>query len=123
VFIAIADERDQWHEVGKKVIGRLKSEKIVISDFVISEVLTEIGRRSGGKSAYQLFHYFVDNCEIVYVDAKLLLESVATFLKFDGKLSLADAVSVNIMRKMGITDIISFDSDFDKVDEINRIYG
>ena len=43
-------------------------------------------------------------------------------LKYDGTLSLADAASVTIMDNMKIGEIISFDSDFDKVDFINRVY-
>ncbi|MEA3281401.1 MAG: hypothetical protein U9Q68_02415 [Euryarchaeota archaeon] len=39
-----------------------------------------------------------------------------------GMLSLADAASIAIMDNMKISEIASFDSDFDKVDFINRIY-
>ena len=45
-----------------------------------------------------------------------------TFLKYDGTLSFADAVSVEIMKDLGINQIVSFDSDFDKVDGIIRIH-
>ncbi len=44
------------------------------------------------------------------------------FLKYDGSISLADASSIEIMKKYGIEKIISFDSDFDKVDDISRIH-
>ncbi len=43
------------------------------------------------------------------------------FLKYDGSISLADASSIEIMKKYGIKKIISFDSDFDKANEIDRI--
>ena len=119
-FIAIADKKDQWHTNAKKLMPTL-NDKIVISDYIISEVLTEIGKRSGGKNAHQLFYFFIDNCRIIYVDSELLLDGELLFLKYDGTLSLADSVSVKIMQKMNITDIISFDSDFDKIADINRI--
>ena len=48
-------------------------------------------------------------------------KAMDTFLKYDGSISLADASSVEIMKKYGIKKIISFDGDFDKVDEIERI--
>jgi len=44
------------------------------------------------------------------------------FLKYDGTLSFADSVSVQIMKELKIEKIVSFDSDFDKVKEIIRIY-
>ncbi len=48
-------------------------------------------------------------------------KAMDTFLKYDGSISLADASSVEIMKKYGLKKIISFDSDFDKEKEIDRI--
>ena len=44
------------------------------------------------------------------------------FLKYDGTLSLADCTAINTMKELGITEILSFDDDFDKVDGIVRVY-
>jgi predicted nucleic acid-binding protein len=52
----------------------------------------------------------------------LAIEVADVFLKYDGTLSLADASSIVIMNNMKISEIVSFDSDFDKVDNINRIH-
>ncbi|KAF5415736.1 MAG: hypothetical protein C5S48_04975 [Candidatus Methanogaster sp.] len=121
-YIAIVDTRDQWHKKSLELSEHIENNISVVSSFIISEVVTEIGRRSGGKVAYALYNYFTDNCEIVYIDRYLLSESMEIILKYDGTLSLADAASVAIMDTMKISEIISFDSDFDKVDFINRIY-
>jgi predicted nucleic acid-binding protein len=120
-YIALADKKDQWHTKARNLTKYVENKETVISDLIISEVLTEMGKRSGGKKAHQIFEYFIDNCEIIYVNSDLLVESESHFLKFDGTLSLADAVSATIMLQKGIWDILSFDSDFDKVDGINRI--
>ncbi len=119
-FIAITDQKDQWHEKAKKIPIR---EDIVVSDLVISEVLTEIGRRKGGKVSQKIFYYFIDNCKVIYLDAESLFTAWQDFLKYDGTLSFADAVSIMIMQDLGIGEIISFDSDFDKVSGVNRIDG
>ena len=121
-YIAIADTKDQWYEKALELSEYIESNINVVSSFIISEVVTEIGRRSGGKVAYNLYNYFTDNCEIIYIDRDLLVESMGIFLKYDGTLSLADAASIAIMDNMKISEIVSFDSDFDKVDFINRIY-
>jgi hypothetical protein len=47
---------------------------------------------------------------------------MSVFLHYDGTLSVPDAVSVSIMAKKDIDRILSFDSDFDKVDGITRLY-
>jgi len=64
---------------------------------------------------------FVDNCKIEFINEEIMEKAMDTFLKYDGSISLADASSIEIMKKYGINKIISFDSDFDKANEIDRI--
>lgn len=121
-FIAVADRNDQWHAAGKALFPILADETILISDLIVAESVTIIGRRSGGKAGEQLYHYFMDNCDLVVTDEKMLKGGMQVFLRFDGTLSVSDAVSVFIMKKRSIDRICSFDSDFDKVAGIVRIH-
>jgi uncharacterized protein len=122
-FIALVDRKDQWHPAAKAMLPMLADETIVISDLIIAESVTIIGRRSGGKAGEQLYHYFTDNCDLVFTDEKILKGGMSVFLRYDGKLSVSDAVSVLIMERKSINRILSFDSDFDKVDGIVRIHA
>ena len=65
--------------------------------------------------------YIVDNCEIEYLDARTMPEVFQEFLRHDGTLSVADAHSAWLMSSRGIPEILSFDSDFDKVTGVERI--
>ena len=121
-FIALVDRKDQWHPAAKTVLPMLADETILISDLIIAESVTIIGRRSGGKAGEQLYHYFMDNCDLIVMDEKILKDSMSVFLRYDGTLSVSDAVSVFIMKKKNIERIVSFDSDFDKVEGIVRIH-
>ena len=121
-FIAIVDKKDQWHKKALKLSDYFKNKSVVVSSFIISEVITEIGKRSGGKVGYNLYNYFEDSCDIVHIDKDLLAESMEVFLKYDGTLSLADASSIVVMDMLIIKEIVSFDSDFDKVSHVCRIY-
>ena len=106
----------------KALLPVLEIETILISDLIIAESVSMIGRRSGGKAGEQLYNYFMDDCTVVFTDEKIIRGSMEVFLRYDGTLSVSDAVSVYIMKKRNIDKIISFDSDFDKVKEIVRIY-
>ena len=119
-FIGLADSKDQWHQQAVGVLNKIK-DKLMISDLVISETVTSIGSRAGGKAGKRMYDFFCDNCEIVYFDDELLDEGMDIFLKYGGKLSVADSVSVATMKRKGIKKIISFDSDFDRVKGINRV--
>ena len=120
-FIGIAREKDRWHKDALRVAER-NNEALLISDLIISESVTLVGSLEGGKAGKILYEYFVDNCKIAFIDSDLLENAMQTFLMYDGTLSLADATSVEIMHLFGIDRIVSFDSDFDKVNGIKRIH-
>lgn len=44
------------------------------------------------------------------------------FVKYDGSLSFFDSMYIYLMKKEKIKEIVSFDSDFDKVKGIRRIH-
>ncbi|HLB70302.1 MAG: PIN domain-containing protein [Candidatus Methanoperedens sp.] len=119
-FIAIAREKDRWHKDALRLAEKNK-ETLMISELVISESVTMVGSHEGGKAGKILYEYFVDNCTIEFINEEMMGKAVDTFLKYDGSISLADASSVEIMRKHRLKKIISFDSDFDKVHDIERI--
>ena len=47
---------------------------------------------------------------------------MALHLQYDGTLSVADCASVAVLSREGNGEIVSFDSDFDKVHGIRRIH-
>ena len=121
-YIGLSDKKDQWHEDAKRLMPFVHDNDIVVSNLIMTEVLTAVGKRSGGKEAHKRYLYFLDNSKIIYVDERIFDNAEKIFLQFDGTLSIADASSVLIMRMMSISQIVSFDSDFDKVDGIHRVY-
>ena len=118
-FVALADSRDKWH---KRALRLDVPAKLIITDLIAAESITIVGERGGGKAAQTLYEYFVDDCEVVFVDAELLDEAMALHLQYDGTLSVADCASVALMSRKGIGEIVSFDSDFDKVRGIRRVH-
>jgi len=119
-FIAAAHEKDHWHRRAVELVGELSDEKLV-SELVVEESVTAVGAIGGGKAGVNLYEYIVGNCGIVFSDRELLESAIQVYLKYDGTLSVADAVSVEAMRRRGIKKIVSFDADFDKVTGISRI--
>jgi hypothetical protein len=120
-FIAFADKADRWHKNAVKLSENIKT-GVVVSDYVIVEAVSTIGHRGGGKAGADLYDFLVHNFQVTYVDEELLKQSMDVYLGYDGTLSVADAVSVEVMRRRGINKIVSFDADFDKVVGISRIH-
>lgn len=119
-FVAIADDKDQWHGQAKKVpskpLGRL-----VVTELVVVESVSIIGNRRGGKAARTLYEYFQDSADIRFVSEGLFEEAMDLHTRFDGTLSVADCLTVSAMIREGDRRIVSFDSDFDKVRGITRV--
>jgi hypothetical protein len=120
-FIARVDRADRWHDKALKIPESTLADGM-ISDYVVLEAVTVVGRRKGGKEGVDLYEFLTDNFEIVYVDDEILKQGMQIYLKHDGLLSVADAVTVEIMRRRDVKDIVSFDSDFDRVPGITRIH-
>ena len=120
-IIALVIEKDQWHERALELLPKLKSEDKIITEAMIIESLNLIGSCLGGKVGYSIFKYIKDNFTI-YRSETLIDESMHYFLKYDGTLSLADCTAINTMKELEMTEILSFDDDFDKVKGIVRIY-
>ena len=121
-FIAAVRTKDQWHEKTGKIQKQIENEDKITSTFVLSEVLTHIGSRSGGKKGILVYEYINKTTKILNPNNNMIKNTTEKFLKYDGTLSFADALSLEIMEKHKINTIISFDSDFDKVKNIKRIY-
>ena len=88
---------------------------------MLSEAVTSVGSRKRGKVAKLLYDTLIDNFEIYYPTSVEIDLAMQCVLKYDGTLALADCLAVLIMEKMGISEIVSFDDDFDKVDGIIRL--
>ncbi|MEE8400964.1 MAG: PIN domain-containing protein [Candidatus Hydrothermarchaeaceae archaeon] len=118
-FIAIADRKDQWHERARKLSKN--AQKMIATELVLSESVTAVGARGGGKAGMALYEYVSDNCQVTFADMKMLDRAMKIYLMYDATLSLADAVSLVVMEDCDIKNILSFDSDFDKVNGITRL--
>ena len=119
-FVGLVDARDQWHSRAVRVVQTL-SKEIIVSDLVVAESITIVGSRAGGKAALTLYQYFRDSCTVDFADSALFDAAMAAHTRYDGKLSLADCVSLTIMARRKVSRIVSFDTDFDRVNGLERI--
>ena len=109
--------------MARAVANNLKSDK-VISDLVLSESVTGVAARLGGKAGSDVFEnlFYDTSTKVVFLNKRLCERTLHLYLKFGEKLSFADTLSVRIMYDRKIKSIVSFDSDFDKVDGVTRLY-
>ena len=111
-LVASLRVNDENHQRARAIAEKM-DDKMMISDHVLSELLTLLAYKEGNKTAYQagkdLLGSDVRIVHAVPEDIRPALELMRT----TPKLSMCDALSATIMQKLGIKKILSFDSDFD----------
>ncbi len=120
-IVGLVDRKDQWHEDARRISRRVPK-RPKLTNLVVTEAVTIVGNRSGGKPARLLYDYFVDQCEVIFVNRALMDSAVVQHTRFDGALSLADCATVCAMTAAADLELASFDSDFDRVPGLHRNY-
>ena len=111
---------DDWHESAVKVYNEIRNEKLVISNLVIAETVTILKNKLQTKDILEIYRN-IPNFFHVVDDNDLYDAAMNEFVKYDSSISFFDAMYVAIMKKEDILKIASFDSDFDKVDNLIRL--
>ena len=111
---------DDWHDSAVKVYNEIRNEKLVISNLVIAETVTILKNKLETKDILEIYRN-IPNFFHVVDDNDLYDAAMNEFVKYDSSISFFDAMYVAIMKKEDIFKIASFDSDFDKVDNLIRL--
>lgn len=113
--MALLDERDQWHEAAKRTAPRhMRQRPWRTHTLALGEVIAVIGSRAGGRAARDAYDAIRDTMDIWVPSLADLDSAMPHVLRFDGALSLSDALFVQSIAGEGGAAILSFDSDFDK---------
>ena len=120
VLIAFFRKEDQVHNRATELFNDIE-ESAGITTVTLSEVLTFIKGWDGGTRAKEVWNK-IEAADIEVLEIKEVLEDIIYFIEKFDKISFGDASSIAITKKFNIQKIYSFDSDFDLVPGIQRIY-
>jgi len=121
-FTAIVNKKDHWYEDSLKVAEKIVNMDKIVSNLIISESVTNVSSLLGGKIGKNVYYNIKDNYIIFEENRQIYDKTIHTLLHYNGTLSYADCLSLEIMKELDINKIASFDRDFDKVTGIKRIY-
>ena len=119
-IVAFFRKEDENNIMAVKLMEEIEQDAI-LSIITLSEVITIIKSRDGSKRAAQVWE-IIKNADIEILEVIGLLGQIYYFIEKYDSLSFGDASSVAIMKQRNISKIISFDSDFDLIPGIQRIY-
>ncbi|MBD3155078.1 MAG: PIN domain-containing protein [Candidatus Aenigmarchaeota archaeon] len=108
----------------KKFLERIYKNKFdaITSDFIIYICLIQIQNKSGSSEKMGKFMDFLTNLEALEIlrPSTSIISKALRFME-NYKLDFNDALVVASMVENNIDKLVSFDTDFDKVEEIERI--
>lgn len=119
-IVALFVSNDDWHNQAVQVYKKIKNNKLAISPLVIAETITVLKNKLETKEIMEIYRNLPNFFHIIE-DSACYDEAMREFIKYDATISFFDAMYVALMKKEKIDEIVSFDSDFDKVDKIIRI--
>ena len=117
-LIALENSVDQYHRTASRhwsELAKLSSHSFVTSSYVFVEVVTLLNNRRLHSKAVELGKNLLTSrlFNLVHVDEELFDEAWALFQKHkDKKYSLTDCVSFQLMKRLAITEALTFDKHF-----------
>lgn len=111
-LIGLLDPKDPWHADANTVHAKLSSKNTLhIHPLAIAEVTNRIAKTVGVASAEAAYTMIRDDLETHFPDAQDLDDAMDLVVRYDGDLSLSDALFVHLMGSKDI--VLSFDQGFD----------
>ena len=120
-IVALFVTNDRWHSQAIKIYQKIKNEKLIISKLVIAETITVLKNKLKTKDIREIYNNISRLFDVIE-DSNLFDGAMNEFVKYDSQISFFDSMYVFIIKEEQIEKLVSFDSDFDRVDGIIRIH-
>lgn len=120
-LLALINPKDKYNKRAIELKSIIGNEKRVINSSVLLEFANSLSFY-GGKKGNEIIQIIKKTHEIIYLNENDYNLSESFFLNYDGNINFSDCTILRTMEDAKINKIVSFDSDFDKVKGIVRIY-
>lgn len=125
VLISAAFPRERHHKEGSAIVTAIEDGIVgrpVFTDYILDELVTFIRRRKGPAESNEALDVMLysPHLSFVKVEDRHFEAGLQLFRTYE-RLSLTDAISVAVMRDLGIGFIFSFDGGFDGIPGVTRL--
>ena len=107
-------------ELSKNIHGK----EIVITNAILIETINLLTKKlnKNTNAIAEVFKFIKNEFRIIYETDESTNESLQILIKYSANIGLADAINIEVMKELGIYEIVSFDPHFDNKKGIIRIY-
>ena len=121
-LIGLIIDNDQHHTKAVELKPYLKNEKKLINNTVLVETLNSIKRTNHSIDTDEIINSILKLDDIDFLTKNDYFKSLELFNYYNQSINYSDCTMLYTMQQYYLNTIVSFDSDFDKVSTINRIY-
>lgn len=125
-LIGLILKSDPYYTRSHKLRKVIEKEKILINNTVLTEVLNSLkvinNRPNYEPKLENIFKFLFNDVEIEYLTMEDYIEARNIFKNYNQAINYSDCTILKTMQNHSVNKIISFDSDFDKINGIIRMY-
>ena len=121
-LIGLIIDNDQHHTKAVELKPYLKNEKKLINNTVLVETLNSIKRTNHSIDTDEIINSILKLDDIDFLTKNDYFKSLELFNYYNQSINYSDCTMLYTMQQYSLNTIVSFDTDFDKVSTINRIY-
>lgn len=125
-LIGLFIDSDRYHDKAEDLKGILSNEVVVINNVVFNEVMNSLEMTKYGPNynvnLEELFDFLFNKVVFHHLSRKDYFNAYLMFKHYNQAINYSDFTILETMMKYSINKIVSFDSDFDKIKGLRRIY-
>jgi predicted nucleic acid-binding protein len=114
-LLALFNPRDTQHQRACRFIQDAAGSRFVVTELILAETVTRLRARTDAGRAADVGAALLASSryEVLFVDPALVEAGLGNLRRFaDKRLSLVDAVSIAVIRSLGLDGSFTFDRDF-----------
>lgn len=120
-IIGLIIKKDDYESKSLQLEPVIEHEKKLINNTVFNEVLNSLTTTNSRYDVDELTDLLL-SYKIDFLDSDDYADAVASYKYYNHAINFSDCTILQTMIKNKVDTIVSFDSDFDKINGIHRIY-
>jgi len=115
IFVAFFHDKDIHHEEAAEIFKKAEKRKIIISDFLLNEIITVLLRKTGLKKTKKILDFLLNDETLVirHTSRDEFFEIVDIFKNQNDHLSFVDCSILWLSDQYGL-DVATFDKELEK---------
>ena len=120
-LIGLILKRDTNSIKSKQIKPLITYEKKLINSVILTEVLNSLNQINSKYNLNEILE-ILNDFKLDYISVEDYKKALEKFEYYNYAINFSDCLILITMEKFKVNKIVSFDSDFDKIKGINRIY-